>query len=115
MMIDGHGAGLVLILSQNARRRIAILGQVSPTPALSPVFSSRQKPKVGARFLSENRLQQKLGEDGCPPRAMIPKHCRSLLRHLALVIPRPSRPVKADVMTSRFRSGRPDETNSKEQ
>ena len=54
----------ILDLSENARHGSTILGQVSPTPTLNYVLSSRQKPKVGAKFLSENRLQQKLGEDG---------------------------------------------------
>jgi hypothetical protein len=50
-------------LSENARRRIAILGQVPPIPALTFVLQSREKAKGGPRFLSENLLQPKLGED----------------------------------------------------
>src|SRR5947209_15702373 len=80
-------------LSENTRRRIGLLGQVPPTPPLTFVSQNRQKAKVGAEFSSENRLRSKLGEDPCPPGAMSPQYCRSLQRHLALVIPKPSRPT----------------------
>ncbi len=50
-------------LSENACRRIAILGQVSPLPALSFVLHSRAKAEVGRRFLSENLCCGKLGKE----------------------------------------------------
>src|SRR5713226_6736334 len=68
-------------LSENACRRIVLLGQVPPPSTLTFVSQSRQKGKVSTRFLSENRLRPKLGEDACTPEATIPKHYRSLQRH----------------------------------
>jgi hypothetical protein len=44
----------VLNLSENARRRIAILGQVPPSSTLNFVMKSREKAKVDDKILSEN-------------------------------------------------------------
>jgi hypothetical protein len=49
-------------LSENACRRIAIPGQVSPLPTLTFVLHSREKAEVGRKFLSENLYCGKLGE-----------------------------------------------------
>ena len=53
------------ISSQNARRGRSILGQVPSTSTLSFVVDSKEKVKVGLRFLSENRFCPQLGEDRC--------------------------------------------------
>ncbi len=43
----------MLNLSENTRRRIAILGQVPPVPMLTFVVESREKAKVGCKTLSD--------------------------------------------------------------
>ena len=59
-------------LSENARRRIGLLGQVPPTPPLIFVSQSKQKAKVGMRLLSENHLRPKSGEGSMPTRSDYP-------------------------------------------
>jgi hypothetical protein len=49
----------------------AILGQVPPTLMLSFVVENGAKAGVGRRFLSENLLRKKLGEERCPSGKMI--------------------------------------------
>jgi hypothetical protein len=49
-------------LSENTRRRIAILSQVPPVSTLSFVRKGRGKARVGDQILSENLLGQKFGK-----------------------------------------------------
>ena len=62
LLLDGESAGPVSNSSQNARRRIAILGHAPPIPTLRFVVQSKEKGKVGPKILSENLFERKLGE-----------------------------------------------------
>jgi hypothetical protein len=50
-------AGLEPHLSENARRRIALLGYVSPSSTLNFVVESREKARVSGEILSENLFE----------------------------------------------------------
>ena len=49
-------------LSENACRRIAILGQVPPISTLCFVVHNREKVEVSPKILSENLFGRKLGK-----------------------------------------------------
>ena len=60
-----RASSLALNSSENACRRIALLGQVPPFPPLSFVVHSREKDKVGPEILSENLFERKCWEKRC--------------------------------------------------
>jgi len=61
-LMEKIGQALLLILSENTRRGIGLLGQVPPIPTLCFVRKSREKAKVSCKILSENLFEGKVGK-----------------------------------------------------